>query len=146
MFWKIMKSPIIHFLPLRKLNAYKKATFWQGIKLLETKKKKKKSNIPSAFLKFFTNFSLRYFLSNGVLQNFLRILFSSCFPFLHVYTPIHSFGSNSHLFSQDFHLYLSGLNSLSDRLILSLNFLLKFSTRKFQSHFKPTYPSDNSRL
>ena len=142
-----MKSPITHFLPLRKLNAYKKATFWQGIKLLETNKQKKTKNIPSAFLTFFTNFSLMYFSSNGVLQNSLQILFSSCFPFLHVYTPIHSFGSNSHLFSQDFHLYLSGLNfSWSDRFILPLTFLLKFSTRKFQSHPKPTYPSDNSRL
>ena len=143
-----MKPPITHFLPLGKLNSYKKATFWQGIKLLETKKKKKKkSNILSPFLTFFTNFSPRYFLRNGVLQNFLQILFFSCFTFLYLYTPIlytpiHSFGSNNHLFSQDFHLNISGLNfSLSDRFILSLTFLLKFSTRKFQSHFKPTYPS-----
>ena len=143
-----MKSPITHFLPLRKLNAYKKATFWQGIKLLETNKQKKQKT----FLLLSWHFSLIFLLCTSQVMVFFRtpFRFSSLLaflPFLHVYTPIHSFGSNSHLFSQDFHLYLSGLNfSWSDRFILPLTFLLKFSTRKFQSHPKPTYPSDNSRL
>lgn len=88
----------------------------------------------------FTNFSILFFLSSGLLQNPLQILFFLALHFfVYVLSLIFLVSITTFFFFYDFHLYISGLNfSLSSRYMVSL-FCWNSSLESF-SHVKQHPP------